>query len=79
MVKANVRSYAGVALQNIRSNTVLCVYLAGGVTGIGIIVHNHLSTEIAYGTITTNDTGYVFVKFKAIPDNKYSLNEGSFL
>jgi len=78
MVKANVRSYAGVALQNIPVKYRVVRVPRWRGYWYWYYRPQSPSTEIAYGTITTNDTGYVFVKFKAIPDNKYSLNEGSF-
>lgn len=78
MVKVNVKSYAGVALQNIPVK--YRVVRIPRWRGYWYWYYRPVSpsTEIAYGTLNTNDTGYVFVKFKAIPDSKYPVNEGSF-
>lgn len=76
IVKTSVKSYAGVALQNIpvKYRIVRIPRFKGY-----WFYHRPVlpSTEIAYGTLKTNDSGYVFIKFKAIPDSKYPINEGT--
>ncbi|NSW45401.1 MAG: hypothetical protein HPY79_06275 [Bacteroidales bacterium] len=76
-VKASVKSYAGVPLQGIPVK--FRVIRVPRWRGYWYWYRPQTPpTEIASGTIKTNDSGFVFITFKAIPDNHYPINESSF-
>ncbi len=75
-VNATVKSYAGVALQNIPVK--YHIVRIPRWRGYWYWYRPMTSTEIASGTVQTNDTGCAVIHFKAIPDVKYPLNENTF-
>ncbi|MCX7862215.1 MAG: MG2 domain-containing protein [Bacteroidales bacterium] len=76
-VQVSVKSYAGVALQQIPVK-----YRVTRIPQWRGYYHyfyrNMPIVEIAQGMVSTDEQGKAVIRFKAIPDNKYPINESTF-
>jgi len=76
VIKTLIKSYAGVPLQNVTVK--YRITRIPKFRNYWYIYRQLADAEIANGTIQSDENGIAYIKFKAISDNNYPLNEHTF-